>query len=447
MRAFNFSAGPAALPEQVLEQARDELLEWGSERASVMEVSHRGKAFIACAERAEADLRALLAIPQTYRVLFLQGGATQHFAQIPMNLARPDQAADYLLSGHWSEKAFAEARHYCHPQVAGSSAAGGYRDIPERIQPSDAAAYLHYTPNETIHGVEFHQVPDAGGLPLVADMSSTILSRPLDISRFALVYAGAQKNIGPAGLVDVPGHGRARCAHSRAESPRRARSPGRGRSAPSFGQGQTDLGDAADEEADGEDQAEAGDELGRRPEQADDQAGDRQTDHQQGTEQEVGRAAEGQPGAKAAFLLPERHHQKEDASEQQPRHHHVGDREKIGERPEDEDQAGQSRQQTGDHRGPTDALRTPKAAEHELRATGEEQQPSHEAAPRRDVQERERKGHGREQQGEHARRDRASLMPVARGKWLCHRPSSFTAKRMKDHPSRGRTVRTRAMKA
>jgi len=200
MRAFNFSAGPAALPEPVLAQARDELLEWSGERASVMEVSHRGKAFIACAERAEADLRELLAIPSGYRVLFLQGGATQHFAQIPMNLARPDQPADYLISGHWSEKALAEAAHYCRPRVAASSADGGYRDIPDGWQVSDDAAYLHYTPNETIHGVEFHQVPDAGGVPLVADMSSTILSRPLDIGRFGIVYAGAQKNIGPSGL-------------------------------------------------------------------------------------------------------------------------------------------------------------------------------------------------------------------------------------------------------
>ena len=202
MRAFNFSAGPAALPEPVLVQARDELLEWGGERASVMEVSHRGKAFIACAAQAEADLRELLAVPAGYRVLFLQGGATQHFAQIPMNFARPDQPADYVLSGHWSEKALAEAGTYCRPVVVGSSSEGGYRDIPDPAgwRLSDGAAYLHYTPNETIHGVEFHDVPDVGDVPLVADMSSTILSRPLDVSRFAMVYAGAQKNIGPSGL-------------------------------------------------------------------------------------------------------------------------------------------------------------------------------------------------------------------------------------------------------
>jgi phosphoserine aminotransferase len=202
MRAFNFSAGPAALPEPVLVQARDELLEWGGERASVMEVSHRGKAFVACAAQAEADLRELLAIPAGYRVLFLQGGATQHFAQIPMNFARSDQAADYVLSGHWSEKALAEAGTYCRPVVVASSAEGGYRDIPDPAtwRLSDDAAYVHYTPNETIHGVEFHDIPQVGAAPLVADMSSTILSRPLDVARFGMVYAGAQKNIGPSGL-------------------------------------------------------------------------------------------------------------------------------------------------------------------------------------------------------------------------------------------------------
>ena len=202
MRAYNFSAGPAALPEPVLRQAQEELLDWRGERASVMEVSHRGKAFIACAAEAEADLRALLSIPDGYRVLFLQGGATQHFVQIPMNLARPDQPADYILTGHWGEKALAEARFACAARVAASAADAGYRDIPERSSwaLSEDAAYVHYTPNETIHGVEFHEVPDVGAVPLVADMSSTILSRPLPVERFGLIYAGAQKNIGPSGL-------------------------------------------------------------------------------------------------------------------------------------------------------------------------------------------------------------------------------------------------------
>ena len=201
MRAYNFSAGPAALPEPVLEQAREELLDWRGQRASVMELSHRGKAFEACAAEAEADLRELLAIPDGYKVLFLQGGATQQFALIPMNLAAGGQA-DYVLSGHWSEKAVAEAKQVTGVRVAGSSAGGGYTDIPDPAgwQVGADAAYLHYTPNETIHGVEFHEVPDVGGVPLVADMSSNILSRPLDVSRFGLIYAGAQKNIGPSGL-------------------------------------------------------------------------------------------------------------------------------------------------------------------------------------------------------------------------------------------------------
>jgi phosphoserine aminotransferase len=202
-RAYNFSAGPAALPEAVLQQARDELLEWRSERASVMEVSHRGKGFIACAEEAEADLRALLAVPDDYAVLFLQGGATQHFAQIPMNIAAPGQAADYLVTGAWGQKAVSEGKPYVAARVAASTEAGNFTDIPDAgsWQADANAAYLHYTPNETIHGVEFLDVPDAGGLPLVGDFSSTILSRPLDVAKFGVIYAGAQKNIGPSGLV------------------------------------------------------------------------------------------------------------------------------------------------------------------------------------------------------------------------------------------------------
>jgi phosphoserine aminotransferase len=202
-RAYNFSAGPAALPEPVLQQAREELLEWQGERASVMEISHRGKAFVACAEQAEADLRALLGVPADYAVLFLQGGATQHFAQIPLNIASPGQAADYLVTGAWGQKALSEAKPYVNARAAANTETGQFTDIPQpdswEIDP--AAAYLHYTPNETIHGVEFHALPDSGGLPLVGDFSSTLLSRPLDVSRFGLLYAGAQKNIGPSGLV------------------------------------------------------------------------------------------------------------------------------------------------------------------------------------------------------------------------------------------------------
>lgn len=204
-RGHNFSAGPAALPESVLRRAQAEMLEWGASGASVMEVSHRGKEFIAMAEQAEADLRELLAVPANYKVLFLQGGATQQFAQIPMNLARRDQRIDYVVTGDWGEKAVREASTLARVHVAATSAGNRHTAIPPRtswdLDPH--AAYLHYTPNETIRGVEFHDVPDAGGVPLVADMSSTILSRPIDVSRFGLIYAGAQKNIGPSGIVVV----------------------------------------------------------------------------------------------------------------------------------------------------------------------------------------------------------------------------------------------------
>jgi len=205
MRGWNFSAGPAALPEQVLQRAQEELLEWGGARASVMEVSHRGKAFEAMAARAESDLRGLLAIPENCKVLFLQGGATQHFAQIPMNFCAEGQRADYIVTGHWGEKAVKEAAAYSKPHVAASSAESNYKAIPAREawDLGANAAYVHYTPNETIHGVEFHDIPDVGGVPLVADMSSDILSRPIEVSRFGLIYAGAQKNIGPSGLVVV----------------------------------------------------------------------------------------------------------------------------------------------------------------------------------------------------------------------------------------------------
>ena len=204
MRVYNFSAGPAVLPQPVLEQARDELLDWQG-GMSVMEISHRSKPFMAVAERAESDLRDLLAVPASYRVLFMQGGATAQFSAVPLNLAPPDAAADYVNTGHWSERTIREARRFVSVAIAADEAASQYTTVPEpgSLRPSPGAAYLHYTPNETIGGVEFPYVPDTGTVPLVADMSSSILSRPLDVSRFGLIYAGAQKNIGPSGITVV----------------------------------------------------------------------------------------------------------------------------------------------------------------------------------------------------------------------------------------------------
>jgi phosphoserine aminotransferase len=202
---YNFSAGPAVLPAPVLQQAQQELRDWRGSGMSVMEMSHRGSHFMSIAQQAEADLRALLSIPAGYQVLFLQGGATSQFAMVPMNLLRGSQRADYINTGAWSKKAIAEAGRYCTVNVAATAEASGFTDIPARDtwQTDAGAAYLHYTPNETIGGVEFDWIPDTGDVPLVADMSSTILSRPLDVSRFGLIYAGAQKNIGPAGLTVV----------------------------------------------------------------------------------------------------------------------------------------------------------------------------------------------------------------------------------------------------
>jgi len=204
-RVFNFSAGPAVLPREVLEQARAELGDWHGSGMSVMEMSHRGKEFVAIAEKAEADLRELLAIPADYKVLFLQGGASAQFAAVPMNLLRAKTKADYIHTGEWAKKAIGEAKKYCSVNVAASAEKIKFTGIPPLAEwRLDAdAAYVHYTPNETIGGVEFHSVPETRGVPLVADMSSTILSRPLDVSRFGLIYAGAQKNIGPAGLTIV----------------------------------------------------------------------------------------------------------------------------------------------------------------------------------------------------------------------------------------------------
>ncbi|HEX6828348.1 MAG TPA: 3-phosphoserine/phosphohydroxythreonine transaminase [Burkholderiales bacterium] len=204
-RIYNFSAGPAVLPEEVLAQARDEMLDWHGSGMSVMEMSHRGKEFIAIAAQAEADLRELMGIPANYKVLFLQGGATAQFAMVPMNLLRGKKGADYINTGEWAKKAIKEAKKYCAVNVAASAEDRNFSYAPKPAQwkPDPDAAYVHYTPNETIGGVEFHWVPDTGDVPLVADMSSNILSRPVDVSRFGLIYAGAQKNVGPAGLTIV----------------------------------------------------------------------------------------------------------------------------------------------------------------------------------------------------------------------------------------------------
>jgi phosphoserine aminotransferase len=204
-RVFNFSAGPAVMPEAVLARAAAEMLDWHGAGLSVMEMSHRSDEFIGIAAHAEAQLRALLAIPANYRVLFLQGGATLQFAMVPVNLRRPGTSVDYVDTGQWSKKAIDEARKSGPVNVAASSAAQKYTQVPP---PADwrcdtQASYLHYTSNETIGGVQFNRVPDAGAVPLVCDMSSDILSRPIDVSRFGVIYAGAQKNIGPAGLTVV----------------------------------------------------------------------------------------------------------------------------------------------------------------------------------------------------------------------------------------------------
>lgn len=204
-RAYNFGAGPAALPLPVLEKTRDELMEWGDARMSVMEMSHRGAHFRDIAQSAEQRLRRLLGIPDNYKVLFLQGGAQLQFAAVPLNLLRGNTRADYVDTGAWSSKAVSEARRYCTANVVASSKACGYTRIPPESSWTldDAAAYLHYTSNETIGGVEFQRVPNGNGAPLVADMSSNILSRPVPVDRFALIYAGAQKNMGIAGLTVV----------------------------------------------------------------------------------------------------------------------------------------------------------------------------------------------------------------------------------------------------
>jgi len=203
-RVYNFSAGPAMLPEAVLKQAQEELLDFAGTGSSVMELSHRSKEFIAVAEQAEADLREVMSIPSNYKVLFLQGGASSQFAMVPVNLLNGAKKADYLLTGQWSKKAVTEARRYCDVNLVTDNSESKFTTIADASawNFSDDAAYVHYTPNETIVGLEFDAVPQTDK-PLVADMSSSILSREIDVSKFGVIYAGAQKNIGPAGLTLV----------------------------------------------------------------------------------------------------------------------------------------------------------------------------------------------------------------------------------------------------
>ena len=209
MTIYNFSAGPAVLPKEVLQQAQAELPDWRGSGMSVMEMSHRGKEFMGIHAQAIADLRELMGIPDNYKVLFLQGGATQQFSMIPLNLLRGKLSADYVNTGIWSRKAMDEAKKFCHVNEAASSADRKFTYVPDikSWKLDKDAAYVHYTSNETIDGVEFNWVPPMdnmpGDVPLVADMSSNVLSRPIDVSRYSLIYAGAQKNIGPAGLTLV----------------------------------------------------------------------------------------------------------------------------------------------------------------------------------------------------------------------------------------------------
>ncbi len=203
-RVHNFSAGPAALPLEVLEIIRNDLPDWLGSGMSVMEVSHRGKDFVELAARAEANVRELLSVPDDYSVLFTQGGATLQMSMVPLNLSGPEDNADYVLTGSWGKKAAGEAAKFCNARVIADASDENFTYIPDEgsWERSENATYLHFTPNETIAGVEFHFVP-GGDAPLVADMSSTILSRPIDVSRFGVIYAGAQKNIGPAGITLV----------------------------------------------------------------------------------------------------------------------------------------------------------------------------------------------------------------------------------------------------
>ena len=205
MRVFNFSAGPAVLPEAVLRQAAAEMLDWHGSGMSVMEMSHRGKEFIGIAAKAESDLRTLLSIPANYKVLFLQGGAIAENALVPMNLLAGKTAADYINTGEWSKKSIKEAKKYCAVNVAASAEDRNFTYVPPREtwKLDAAAAYVHVCTNETIGGVEYQWTPDTGAVPLVADMSSHILSRAIDVAKYGVIYGGAQKNAGPAGLTLV----------------------------------------------------------------------------------------------------------------------------------------------------------------------------------------------------------------------------------------------------
>lgn len=203
-RPYNFSAGPATLPEEVLQQAAEEMLDWHGAGMSVMEMSHRGKEFTQIATQAEADLRELLAVPANYKILFMQGGAIAENAIIPLNLLGGKKTADYIVTGSWSAKSFKEASRYCTPHLAGGHVGAPYTAVPQELTFSADPAYLFLCSNETIDGVEFSELPVVGGdLPIVADMSSNILSRRIDVSRYGLIFGGAQKNIGPAGLTLV----------------------------------------------------------------------------------------------------------------------------------------------------------------------------------------------------------------------------------------------------
>jgi phosphoserine aminotransferase len=221
-RPYNFSAGPATMPEEVLAQAAAEMLDWHSSGMGVMEMSHRGKAFMSICAQAEADLRELLAVPEHFRILFMQGGGLAENAIVPMNLSRGG-TVDFVVTGAWSQKSHQEAQKYCHAQLAASSADSGFTTLPDPAswRLSRGASYLHLCSNETIHGVEFHELPDLRALgsdaPLVIDFSSHVLSRPIDWQRVGLAFGGAQKNIGPAGLTlvivreDLLGHALAIC--------------------------------------------------------------------------------------------------------------------------------------------------------------------------------------------------------------------------------------------
>ena len=203
-QAYNFSAGPAMLPREVLLKIKSELLEYQDSRASIMEISHRGVDFMEVAQKSEKDLRDLMKIPNEYKVLFLQGGASSQFSMVPINLLRGGSKANYANTGHWSVKAIAEAKRYCDVQICTDSTANNFTNIDsfQHWNIDEEATYLHFTPNETIAGLEFDYVPDVS-MPIAADMSSTILSRVIDVSKYGIIYAGAQKNIGPSGLTIV----------------------------------------------------------------------------------------------------------------------------------------------------------------------------------------------------------------------------------------------------